>query len=76
MTGRLAGRLRDLPWVTGVGVEHGLLTVAVADPAVAALELLPAITQAGVPVVSVARARPSLEDVFLSLTGDDREAAA
>jgi ABC-2 type transport system ATP-binding protein len=73
---RLAARLRDLPWVTGVGIEHGLLTVAVADPAVAARELLPAITGAEVPVVSVARARPTLEDVFLRLTGDGREAAA
>ena len=28
----LAARLRELAWVTAVGVEHGLLTVAVADP--------------------------------------------
>ena len=32
----LAARLRTAEWVTGVGVEHGLLTVAVADPARAA----------------------------------------
>ena len=72
----LAARLRAVDWVTGAAVDHGLLTVAVGDPARAARELLPAITAEGVSVVSVARARPTLEDVFLRLTGDGREAAA
>jgi ABC-2 type transport system ATP-binding protein len=72
----LAARLRARDWVTAVAVEHGLLTVAVADPARAARELLPEITAEGVSVVSVARARPTLEDVFLRLTGDGREVAA
>ncbi len=72
----LAARLRGLDWVTGAAVDHGLLTIAVADPVRAARELLPAITAEGVGVVSVARARPTLEDVFLRLTGDGREAAA
>jgi ABC-2 type transport system ATP-binding protein len=72
----LAARLRTAPWVTGVGIEHGLVTVAVADPAVAARELLSMIAAAEVGVVSVARARPTLEDVFLRLTGDARGAAA
>ena len=72
----LAARLRSLDWVTGTAVEHGLLTVAVADPSRAARELLPAIIEEGLGVVSVARARPTLEDVFLRLTGDGREAAA
>ena len=72
----LAARLRSLDWVTGTAVEHGLLTVAVADPSRAARELLPAIIEEGLSVVSVARARPTLEDVFLRLTGDGREAAA
>jgi ABC-2 type transport system ATP-binding protein len=72
----LATRLRAADWVTGAVVEHGLLTVAVADPAQASRELLPAITAAGVAIVSVARARPTLEDVFLQLTGDRPEAAA
>jgi ABC-2 type transport system ATP-binding protein len=72
----LAARLRAADWVTGAAVEHGLLTVAVADPERAAHELLPAITAEGVSVISVARARPTLEDVFLRLTGGEREAAA
>jgi ABC-2 type transport system ATP-binding protein len=72
----LAGRLRAADWVTGASVDHGLLTIAVSDPAGAGLALLPAITAAGVSVISVARARPTLEDVFLRLTGDGREVAA
>ena len=72
----LATRLRAADWVTGAAVEHGLLTVAVADPERASRELLPAIAAADVAVVSVARARPTLEDVFLRLTGRRPEAAA
>ena len=71
----LAARLRELPWVTAASIEHGLLTVAVADPAVAARELLPIVGEAGLAVISVARARPTLEDVFLRLTAG-RSAAA
>jgi ABC-2 type transport system ATP-binding protein len=72
----LAARLRTMDWVTGTIVEHGLLTIAVADPTRAAHELLPVIALEGVSVISVARARPTLEDVFLRLTGDGQEAAA
>jgi len=73
--GMLAGRLRLLPWVTAASVEHGLLTVVVSDTGVASRELLPAVAAAGVAVVSVARARPTLEDVFLRLTGEEGAAA-
>ncbi len=72
----LATRLRTLEWVTAVGLEHGLLTVAVSDPPRAGRDLLPAITAEGISVISVARARPTLEDVFLRLTGESREVAA
>jgi ABC-2 type transport system ATP-binding protein len=72
----LAARLRSEPWVTGVAIDHGLLTVAVADPRRAASELLPAIGRTSIAVVSVARARPTLEDVFLRLTGEPGEVAA
>jgi ABC-2 type transport system ATP-binding protein len=72
----LAARLNAMPWVTGLGLEHGLLTIAVSDPELAARELLPAITAEQVSVISVARARPTLEDVFLRLTAETAEAAA
>ncbi len=72
----LAMRLRELPWVTASGVEHGLLTVAASDPDIAARDLLQIVGTADLAIVSVARARPTLEDVFLRLTGDTGEAAA
>lgn len=72
----VAARLRALEWVTAVGVEHGLLTVAVADPARASRELLQVVGATDLAIVAVARARPTLEDVFLRLTGEPREAAA
>ncbi len=72
----LADRLRGLAWVTAAVAEHGVLTVAVSDTGVASRQLLPEVGDSGVAVVSVARARPTLEDVFLRLTGNGSEAAA
>ena len=72
---RLGERLAALPWVTAASAEHGLLTVAVSDPGLASRELLPAVAASDVAVVSVARARPTLEDVFLRLTGETEAAA-
>jgi ABC-type multidrug transport system ATPase subunit len=72
----LAARLRTLDWVTAVGVEHGLMTVAVTDAARASHGLLRAVGEAELAVIAVARARPTLEDVFLRLTGEPRGAAA
>jgi hypothetical protein len=62
--------LRDQAWVTAVSVDHGLVTVAVSEPEAAGRGLLVAVADAGVAVISVARARPTLEDVFLRLTGE------
>jgi ABC-2 type transport system ATP-binding protein len=66
----LATTLRGFAWVTAASAEHGVLTVAVSDHGLAARELLPAIAAAKVPVVAVLRDRPTLEDVFLRLTGE------
>jgi ABC-2 type transport system ATP-binding protein len=72
----LAERLRTLPWVTETRAEHGLLTVAVADPATAGRELLGEVVASGIAIISLARARPTLEDVFLQLTGTNGRVAA
>jgi ABC-2 type transport system ATP-binding protein len=66
---RLVTGLRATDWATDVSLELGRLRITVSDPARAGRELLPAIVAAGVAVVGVERARPSLEDVFLQLTG-------
>ncbi|HEY3336689.1 MAG TPA: ATP-binding cassette domain-containing protein, partial [Candidatus Limnocylindrales bacterium] len=67
---RLAAGLRAEAWVTAASLEHGLLTIAVAQPELAGRAILAAVAAADVAVISVARARPTLEDVFLRLTGD------
>jgi ABC-2 type transport system ATP-binding protein len=67
---RLADALRAFAWVTAVSAAHGVLTVAVSDHGRAARELLPAIAAGGVAVIAVLRERPTLEDVFLRLTGE------
>jgi ABC-2 type transport system ATP-binding protein len=72
----LAAALRDQAWVTAVSVDHGLVTVAVSELEAAGRGLLVAVADAGVAVVSVARARPTLEDVFLRLTGERRASGA
>ncbi len=72
----LAATLRAEPWVTATSLDHGLLTVAVADPERAARSILAAVAAAGIAVISVARARPTLEDVFLRLTGERPDARA
>ena len=66
----LVGRLRAAPWVQAATLDHGLITVAVEEPEAASRAILAAVADAGVAVVSVARARPTLEDVFLRLTGE------
>jgi ABC-2 type transport system ATP-binding protein len=48
---RLAARLRAEPWVTAAAHEHGLLTVAVADPVLAGRSILAAVGEAGVIVI-------------------------
>ena len=72
----LAVELRSSSWVTGVAVEHGVASVAVSDPERAGREIFGAIASSGIGVLSVARARPTLEDVFLRLTGDADTGAA
>ncbi len=66
----LVATLREAAWVQAVTLEHGLVTVAVEEPEAASRAILAAVADAGVAVVSVARARPTLEDVFLRLTGE------
>ena len=73
---RLVATLRAADWVTDIGVDHGQVRVTVNDPARASRELLPAIVAAGLAVAGVERVRPTLEDVFLQLTGSRPVAGA
>ena len=66
---RLAAALPATGWASDVAVDHGSVRITVSDPARASRELLPAIVAAELAVSGVERVRPTLEDVFLQLTG-------
>jgi ABC-2 type transport system ATP-binding protein len=68
--GLLVTALRAADWTTDVTVDHGTVRVSVRDPGRASRELLPAIVAARLAIAGVERVRPTLEDVFLHLTGD------
>jgi ABC-2 type transport system ATP-binding protein len=73
----LATALRGLPGIGSVEESHGTLRVLTDDPASAGQAILAAVVEHGVALATFERLRPSLEDVFLRLTGaGDRRAAA
>jgi ABC-2 type transport system ATP-binding protein len=65
----LVASLKGMSWAIDVSVELELIRITVNDPRRASRQLLPAIVAAGLAVAGVERARPTLEDVFLTLTG-------
>jgi ABC-2 type transport system ATP-binding protein len=65
----LAEALRGQPWVTAVEEAPGSLRVAVGDHANAGHRLLAMVVEHRLPLVALERVRPTLEDVFLKLTG-------
>jgi ABC-2 type transport system ATP-binding protein len=69
--------LSAAPWCESVRVEDPELVVAITDEDAAAIGLLPLIAGTGVRIERFERARPTLEEVFLTLVQpDDREAIA
>ncbi|HEX5395655.1 MAG TPA: ABC transporter ATP-binding protein [Candidatus Limnocylindria bacterium] len=72
----LAATLRSLAGVSAVVDDHGQLRVLTDDPAQAGPAILEAIAERRIGLVAFERLRPSLEDVFLRLTGRDAERAA
>jgi ABC-2 type transport system ATP-binding protein len=70
----LVGQLHDADWAREVRREHGLLRVIVSDSERAAAEALPMVVASGVRQARFERVRPTLEDVFLQLVGNDEAA--
>ncbi len=64
-----ADALRGEPWVTDVELGYGTLRVAVTEDPEAGQRLLAMVVGHRVPLLSLERVRPTLEDVFLRLTG-------
>jgi ABC-2 type transport system ATP-binding protein len=65
----LVAALKSAPWAGEVVLEHGLIRVVARDTAAAAREILPLIAAQGAQILRFERGRPSLEDIFLRLTG-------
>ena len=66
----LAAVLHGQPWVGGVAVEGPTLRVTATDAETGQTALLPLIAAHNLPVRRVEWARPDLEEIFLSRTGE------
>ena len=64
----LCDRLRDLPGVTGVERVHGMLRVTLEEQRGSAARVVSLVTQT-VELKGISQREPSLDEVFLSLTG-------
>jgi len=68
---RIAASLEGVPWARHVEHDALSVTVNVSDPEIAGREILGRVAATGVPVAVLERMRPSLEDVFMTLVGED-----
>lgn len=69
--GRWAEHLRRQSWVTGVSVEGTRLRVTVGEVRRASLALLASAAAQKIPLRRYEEVHPSLEDIFLQLTGEE-----
>ena len=65
----LAEAMRGDPWVASAELDAGSLRVTVTDDPEAGQRLLGRVVERRIPLVALERMRPTLEDVFLRLTG-------
>jgi ABC-2 type transport system ATP-binding protein len=65
----LTEALRRQAWFDGVDVEGSVLRIRVNDADAAAMRLVPLLGTSGLRIALIERERPTLEDVFLELTG-------
>jgi ABC-2 type transport system ATP-binding protein len=66
---RLADDLAAEPWVTGIERDGASLRIVVGEDREASHRLMALVVERHVEIVAIERLRPSLEDVFLRLTG-------
>jgi ABC-2 type transport system ATP-binding protein len=68
---RLVATMRSAAWTNDLRVEHGVVRVSVSDVARARTEALPMLVAAQIGVMRFEWVRPTLEDVFLGLVGEN-----
>ena len=66
----LAAALAGQPWVAGVVIDGAALRVTATDADVGQTALLPLVAAHNLPIVRLEWARPDLEEIFLSRTGE------
>lgn len=66
----LADALQSQPWVSGATVEGATLRVTASDAEAGQTQLLPLVAGRNLPVLRYEWARPNLEEIFLSQTGE------
>ncbi len=71
----LVAELRAQPWAAGVTEADGVVRVAAREPERAGQEILALVVGRGMALARFERARPSLEDIFLHLVGEERAGA-
>jgi ABC-2 type transport system ATP-binding protein len=68
----LVNALREATWAGDVVQDHGVIRVLARDTTLAKSAILGLLTAHAIEVQRFERGRPSLEDIFLRLTGPDR----
>ena len=63
--------IEQQPWCTRVTTEHGEIRVIASDTLRASTEVLSLATESGIRLAGFWRDRPSLEDIFLQLVGEE-----
>ena len=63
--------IEERPWSTSVTTEHGEIRVRASDTSNAGTELLALAVESGTRLAGFRRDRPSLEDIFLHLVGEE-----
>jgi ABC-2 type transport system ATP-binding protein len=67
----LAEALKRQAWSGEVAIEGNVIRIRIKDPEAAAMRLVPLLGTSGLQIALIERERPTLEDVFLELTGAD-----
>lgn len=68
-----AAELETQPWVSGVTVEESRVRVAAIDAAAGQVALLPLVVKHNLPLLRYEWVRPNLEEIFLSLSEEEKQ---
>ena len=67
----LVRAIEERPWCTSVTTEHGEIRISASDTLSAGTEVLSLAVESGIRLIGFRRDRPSLEDIFRQLVGEE-----